>query len=117
MARLRINAILKRSRSLPLDVTSHSDSCARNHRELATILTLNESLAQDGFEPLAIGSRRINLITELSLNEHLHTWLARNVTKYGRMLCNFPFVRMVSSATWKNIIAKPRIQNGQFNYR
>ena len=34
--------------------------------QLATILTLSESLAEDGFEPLNIGSMRKNLSTELS---------------------------------------------------
>ena len=51
---------------LPLDVTTTPDSNAWNYRELATLLTLSESLAESGFEPLTIGSICKNLITELS---------------------------------------------------
>ena len=41
---------------LPLDLTTPRDSYAWNHRDLATLLTLSESLAEAGFEPLTIGS-------------------------------------------------------------
>ena len=37
---------------LPLDVTTPRDSHARNYRELATLLNLNESFAYGRFEPL-----------------------------------------------------------------
>ena len=40
---------------LTLNVTTSRDSYAWNYRELATLLTLSESLAKDGFEPLTIG--------------------------------------------------------------
>ena len=40
---------------LPLDLVPPHDSYALNDRELATLLTLSESLAEDGFEPLSIG--------------------------------------------------------------
>ena len=36
------------------------------YRELATLLTLSENLAEVGLEPLTIGSMRKNLIIELS---------------------------------------------------
>ena len=51
---------------LPLDVTTPRDSHAWNYRELATLLTLSESLAEVGLEPLTIGSVCKNLTTELS---------------------------------------------------
>ena len=41
---------------LPLDVTIPHDSYAWNYRELATLVTLTESLAEGGFEPLIIQS-------------------------------------------------------------
>ena len=41
------------------------DSYAWNYRELATLLNLSESLAEGGFEPLTIRSKRNNLTTEL----------------------------------------------------
>ena len=40
---------------LPLDVITPRDSYAWNYRELGTLLTLSESLAEVGFEPLTIG--------------------------------------------------------------
>ena len=51
---------------LPLDVTSPRDSNAWNYRELTTLLTLSESLAEVGLEPLTVGSIRKNLAIELS---------------------------------------------------
>ena len=39
-----------------------------NCRELATLLTLSESLAEVGLKPLTIGSMRKNLTIELSLH-------------------------------------------------
>ena len=51
---------------LPIDVATTFDSYARNYRELANLLTLSEKLAEDGFEPLIMGSMRKNLTTELS---------------------------------------------------
>lgn len=52
---------------LPLDVTTPRESYARNYEELATLLTLSESLAECGFEPLTIvGSMGKDLMTELS---------------------------------------------------
>ena len=39
---------------LPLDVTRPRDSYAWNNRELATLLTLSERLAEGVFEPLTI---------------------------------------------------------------
>ena len=51
---------------LPLNVTVPRDSYAWNHRELAILLTLNESLAEVGLEPLTIGSMGKNLAIELS---------------------------------------------------
>ena len=41
-------------------------SYAWNNRELATLLTLNEGLAEGGFEPLTIGPMHENLTTQLS---------------------------------------------------
>ena len=41
---------------IPLDVTTPRDSYAWNYRELATLLTLSESLAEGRFEPLTIRS-------------------------------------------------------------
>ena len=35
---------------LPLDVTTPSDSCAGNYRELVNLLALSESLAEVGLE-------------------------------------------------------------------
>ena len=49
--------------ALPLDVIT-PDSYAWSYRELAALLTQKESLAEGGFEPLAIGSMRKNLLTE-----------------------------------------------------
>ena len=46
---------------IPIDVTTPRDSYAWNDRELATLLTLSESLAEVGLEPLTIGSMRNNL--------------------------------------------------------
>ena len=51
---------------LLLDVTTPRDSYAWNYRELATLLTLSESSAEDAFEPLSMGSMRKNLTNELS---------------------------------------------------
>ena len=51
---------------LPLGVTTPRDSYTWNYRELATLLTLSESLAEAGFEPLTMGSMRKNLTIELS---------------------------------------------------
>ena len=51
---------------LPLGVTKPRDSCTWNDSELAILLTLSESLAEGGFEPLTIRSMRKNLTTELS---------------------------------------------------
>ena len=42
------------------------DKFRRNHRELATLPTLSEILAEGGVEPLTIGSVGKNLTTELS---------------------------------------------------
>ena len=39
---------------------------AWTYRELATLLTLSESLAEGGFETLTIGSMRKNVTIELS---------------------------------------------------
>ena len=50
----------------PLDVSTYHDSYYLNYRELATLLTLSESLAKGAFEPLAIGSMRKNLATDPS---------------------------------------------------
>ena len=52
---------------IPLDVTTPPDSYAWNYRELATLLTLRESLAEGELEPLTIGSMRKNLATEIYL--------------------------------------------------
>ena len=52
--------------ALPLDVTTPRNSYAWNYRKLATLLTLSESLAEVGLEPLTIGSMRKNLTIELS---------------------------------------------------
>ena len=49
---------------LPLDVTTFRDSYAWNYRELVTLLTLSESLADVRLEPLTIGSMRKNLTIE-----------------------------------------------------
>ena len=46
---------------LPLDVTTPLDSYAWNYRVLAPPLTLSESLAEVGLEPLTIGSMRKDL--------------------------------------------------------
>ena len=46
---------------LTLDVTTPRDSYAWNYSELATLLTLSESLVEVGLEPLTIGSMRKNL--------------------------------------------------------
>ena len=54
---------------LPLDVTTRRDTYAWTYRELATLLTLSESLAETGLEPLNIGSMRKNLTIELSFAE------------------------------------------------
>ena len=54
---------------LPLDVTTPRDSYAWNYRELATLLTLSESLAEVGLEPLTIGSMRKNVTIELANRE------------------------------------------------
>ena len=56
---------------LPLDVTTPRDSYTRNYRKLATFLTLSESLAAGGFEPLKIGSIRKNPTIEPSWH---HKW-------------------------------------------
>ena len=50
---------------LPLDVPTPRDSYAWNYRDLATLLTLSESLAEVGFEPLTLESMRKNLTTGL----------------------------------------------------
>ena len=50
----------------PLDGTTHRDSYAWNYRELVTLLTLSESLAEVGLELLTIRSMRKNLTIELS---------------------------------------------------
>ena len=39
-----------------LDVTTPRNSDAWNYRELATLHTLRQRLAEDGFEPFTIGS-------------------------------------------------------------
>ena len=54
------------SRSFPGDFTILCDSYAWSYRELATLLTLSESLAEVGREPLSIGPMRKNLTIELS---------------------------------------------------
>ena len=51
---------------LPLGVTIPRDSYAWKYREMVTVLTLSESLAEVGFEPLTIGSMRKSLAVELS---------------------------------------------------
>ena len=51
---------------LPLGVITSRDSYPWNYRELATLLTLSESLAEDEFETLTIGSIRNNLFTQPS---------------------------------------------------
>ena len=53
-------------RVLPLNVRTPCDYYAWGYRELVTLLTLSENLAEGGFEPLAIGSMRKNLIIALS---------------------------------------------------
>ena len=47
-------------------MTTPSDSYAWNYRELTTLLTLSESLAEVGLEPLTIGSIRKSLTIEIS---------------------------------------------------
>ena len=47
-------------------MTTPRDSYAWNYRELTTLLTLSESLAEVGLEPVTIGSMRKNLTIELS---------------------------------------------------
>ena len=47
-------------------MTTPRDSYALNYTKLAILLTLSESLAEGGFEPLTIGSLCKNLTTELS---------------------------------------------------
>ena len=51
---------------LLLDVIRPGDSYAWHYRELATLLTPSDSLAEGGFEPLTIKSMRKSLTTELS---------------------------------------------------
>ena len=51
---------------LPLDVTTTRDSYAWDYRELAFLFTLSESLAENGFEPLTMGSMGKNLAMKLS---------------------------------------------------
>ena len=51
---------------LPLDVATPRNSYAWNYRELATRLTLGESLAEVGLEPLTIGLMRKTITAELS---------------------------------------------------
>ena len=48
---------------LPLDVSTPRDFYVWNYRDLGTLLTLSESSAECGFEPLTIGSVRKNLTT------------------------------------------------------
>ena len=45
-------------------IAPRDDSYAWNYKELATLLTLSESLAERGFKPLTIGSMRKNATTE-----------------------------------------------------
>ena len=52
--------------ALPVDVTTHRDLHPWNCIDLATFLTLSESLIEGGFEPMAIGSMGKPLIAELS---------------------------------------------------
>ena len=47
-------------------MTTLRASYAWNHRELATLLTLSESLAEVGLEPLTIGPMHKSLTIELS---------------------------------------------------
>ena len=59
--------LIEQCQALPLNVTAPRDSYAWNYRELATLLALNESLAEAAFEPLTIGAAMCkNLNTELS---------------------------------------------------
>ena len=44
------------SRSFLSMLTTPRDSCVSNYRELTTLLTQSESLAEGGVEPLIIGS-------------------------------------------------------------
>ena len=50
-------------------MTTPRDSYAWNYRELATLLTRSESLAECGFEPPTIGSMRKNLTIELYVHD------------------------------------------------
>ena len=52
--------------ALPVDVTTHRDLHPWHYIDLATFLTLSESLIEGGFEPMAIGSMGKPLIAELS---------------------------------------------------
>ena len=53
---------------LPPRVTTPRDSYVLDCREMATLLALSESLAEDGFEPLTIRSMRKKLTIEISLH-------------------------------------------------
>ena len=48
-------------------MTTPRDSHAYNYRELVTLLTLSESLAEEGLEPLTIGSMRKDHTIDLSV--------------------------------------------------
>ena len=53
-------------------MTIPRDSYVWNYREQATLLSVSESLAEVGLEPLTVGSMRKNLTIELSW--HLLNW-------------------------------------------
>ena len=53
----RLFCLSSSAQVLPLDVTTALESYAWNYIELATLLTLSESLAEGGFEPLIMGSK------------------------------------------------------------
>ena len=78
----------------PLGGTAPRDSYAWNCKELATLLTLSESLAKSGFQPLTIGSiTRRNLTIEQSQHLRLHGATVVNVEI--RILSYAPIIGLV----------------------
>ena len=62
-------------------MTTPRDSYTWNYRELATLLTLSESITEVGLEPLTIGSMRKNLTIELpSLVSNI--WKGKNQKQF-----------------------------------
>ena len=57
---------------LTLYVTTPRDSYVWNYRVLVILLTLSESFAEGGLEPLTIWSMREKLATEVSLHLSFH---------------------------------------------